>query len=260
MAEEPAVEPMETPPAEPAGEVKLDDEIDVDALMGELKALGKTTPESIKGMHEASQQSGNYANLVGDLRAEIDNLKASKGQPQPSQDDYNDPSSVDLGHLIDSRLKVGLKAGLEEFWSEKQENQSKAYQNMMADLSSVRSDKYYSRIKDVYDEHLKAPDIQVAINNGQTSYSREYLRVKDKYVDKLLEQSGRTIEQLTSKGVKPSPPHLESGSPSVPAPPETGERKDKIKKIVDTSTGSDGDLDKMLDVLLPKGDPIFNSE
>lgn len=256
MAEEPVVEPMETPPAEPAGEVKLEDEIDVDALMGELKALGKTTPESIQGMNAASQQAGNLANQVGTLRDEIESLKASKGQPPASQDDYNDPSSVDLGHLIDSKMQ----ANLESFWNKKQEIQGKAYQNMMADLSSVRSDKYYSRIKDVYDEHLKAPNIQVAINNGQTSYSKEYLRVKDKYVDKLLEQSGKTIEQLTSKGVKPSPPHIESGAPAAPVTPETEEKKAKIKKIVDNSTGSDGDLDAMLNEFLPKGDPIFNSE
>jgi hypothetical protein len=130
---------------------------------------------------------------------------------------------------------------------------------MMADLSSVRSDKYYSRIKEIYDEHLKAPNIQVAINNGQTSYSKEYLRVKDKYVEKLLEQSGRTIEQL-QKGAKPKPPHVESGSPSAPVVPETDERKAKIKKIVDNSSGSDDDLDKMIGEFLPKGDEILKFE
>lgn len=256
MAEEPNVEPMETPPTEPASEVKPDDEINVDALMDELKTLGKTTPESIQGMHTASQQSGNLANQVGELRGEIERLTANEGQPPVSQESYVDPSSVDLGRLIDSRLEDGL----EKFWTKKQEIQGKAYQNMMADLSSVRSDKYYLRIKDVYDEHLKTPDIQVAINNGQTSYSREYLRIKDRYVDKLLEQSGKTIEQLSGKGAKPTPPHVESGAPSAPVIPEADERKDKIKKISDNSTGSDDDIDRVLEVLLPKGDKFFEFE
>jgi hypothetical protein len=70
-----------------------------------------------------------------------------------------------------------------------------------------------------------------------------------------MKRAGKTIEQL-GKGVKPSAPHMESGSPSVPVTPESDEIKEKKKKIVDSATGSDDDIDKMLDLMLPEGDPI----
>jgi hypothetical protein len=251
MAEEPTTEPMATEPAAPKEPAK-EDEIDVDAIMAELKAVGKTTPESVQGMYTASKESGNLANMVGDLKAEIQSLKANRATPQVSQDPYaEEPSSVDLGHLIDSRLETGLN----KFWTKMQQSQNEAYQQSMQDLSTVQADKYYPHVKDIFDEHLRSPNVQMSISTGTSSYSKEYQRVKDKYTDKLLERAGKTIEQL-GKGVKPSAPHMESGSPSVPVTPESDEIKAKKKKIVDSATGSDDDIDKILDLMLPEGDPI----
>lgn len=254
MAEEPTTtEPMVTEPAKAEGAVKAD-EIDADALIAELEAVGKTTPESIRGMHTASQQSGNLANLVGDLKAEVQDLKTNRGTPQVSQDSYADESSsVDLGHLIDSRLEVGL----EKFMNKVQKSNAEAYQKSMQDLSEVQTDKYFPHVKDIFDEHMKSPNVQMSINAGTSTYSKEYQRVKDKYTEKLLERSNETIKQL--KGVKPSAPHMESGSQTTPVLPETDEKKAKMKKVSERSTGSDDDIDSMLDLVLPTGDGIFDT-
>ena len=250
MAEEPKVEPMATGPTELKGEVKKD-EIDVDALMSELTTLGKTTPESIKGMHTASKESGNLARMVGDLREEIQGLKASKSTPPASPDAYDDPSSVDLGALI--RKELGT------FWNEQQTAQNQAYQNTMQDLASVQGDEDYGIVKDVYEEHLKSPNVQMAINSGGSSYTKEYDRIVRRYYRGIAMRSKEALEQLTAKGAKVTPPHMESGSPSSPAVPESDEAKANLKKIAERSTGSDDDIDAMLNEFLPKGDTIFDT-
>ena len=250
MAEEPKVEPMATEPTEPKGEVKKD-EIDVDALMGELTTLGKTTPESIRGMHTASQEIGNLNKILGEVREENRQLKY-QNKPQPvSNDTYDEPSSVDLGALI--RRELGT------FWNEQQQSQNQAYQQTMQDLASVQGDEDYGIVKDVYEEHLKSPNVQMAINSGGSSYTKEYDRIVRRYYRGIAMRSKEALEQLTAKGAKVTPPHMESGSPSSPAVPVTDEAKAKLKKIAEQSTGSDDDIDAMLNEFLPKGDTIFDT-
>ena len=72
-------------------------------------------------------------------------------------------------------------------------------------------------------------------------------------------RSRNALEQLTAKGAKVQPPHVESGTPSEPATSVTDEKKEKIKKITDRATGTDDDIDAYLNTLLPEGDPIFDS-
>ena len=96
MAEEPTnQEPIVQEPTQKVDEPTTD-EIDVDALMGELNTIGKTTPESIKGMHTASKEAGNLARLLGEANKKIDNLQSQINQPQRSNTnyDYDEPKST----------------------------------------------------------------------------------------------------------------------------------------------------------------------
>ena len=129
----------------------------------------------------------------------------------------------------------------------------------MQDLASVQGDEDYSIVKGVYEEHLKSPNVQMTISSGTSTYTKEYDRIVRRYYRGIAMRSKDALEQLTAKGAKVTPPHMESGSPSSPAIPVTDEAKANLKKIAEQSTGSDDDLDKMIDTILPKGDTIFDT-
>lgn len=243
--EKPTIE--EEPKGTPPVEEKAD--IDVDAVMQELEAIGKTKPEEIRGMFTASQSTGKYANEIGSLRQEIERLKSESSQPRQTNydPDYSGEQGIDLEKVIYNT--VG------KFWNDQQQMNQKAYRYQMEEMNAINTDEDYPIVRDVWEEHTKTPNFNMRINSGQTSYQREYDKVVRAYYRGVAKRSKEALEFATKQG--PKPPHVESGSPPTPPREEGDDSRDKLRKIAAKATGTDEDVDKMIDAILPTGDAIY---
>ena len=104
--------------------------------------------------------------------------------------------------------------------------------------------------------------MQYAINTGQTSLGKEYRRFKDRYFTNLLSKVTENYKTLLGAGAKGAgnvtPPHVESSGSTNYVPPESiPDSRGQLKDLSSKSRGTDDDLDKMLKVLLPDGDPVL---
>ena len=86
------------------------------AMLETLKGLDVETPQDLQGMHKASQEVGQMANLLGDARQEIQNLKAELAQrdmmvpqtqhtPDYSQPNYEGTSPPAAGPIDEQTLE-----------------------------------------------------------------------------------------------------------------------------------------------------------
>jgi len=226
-------------------------QIDVDAVMKELEAIGKTKPEDVRNMHQASVQTGRYANEIGQLRQEIQRLRSEREVPQRRQDygEYDNQDPIDLSQVIRKEVKGVYQEIQQEQWD--------SYNRQMQQINKVRSNDYYDLVGDVFEKHIQNPDTQMRISSGQTTYEDEFHRVKDKYLITALQRSRDALGSL--KGGKKAAPHVESGaSPAPVKEPDEDNPKARARKVAAKSTGSDDDLDLMIDAMLPKGDPLLS--
>ncbi len=245
--------------AEPLGEVKPTIEepsVDVDAVLKELEAIGKTTPESVRNMHTASQQTGRYANEIGELRQEIERMRTEANVPRqaPPRNEFDAEyggESVDLGRLVDDRLH--------KFWGDIQKQQAETYQRQVAEMNDIYTDEDYELVKDVWDQYAKTPNFNVKLNTGNTTLKGEY----DKFVRSYFRQvalKSRDALVVATKGGKRTPPHIESGNQAPPSEEESGDKHKNVRKIAAKTQGSDADIDAMIGALLPKDDPILRRD
>lgn len=229
-------------------------EINVDAVMQELEAIGKTKPEEIRGMYQASQSTGRYANEIGELRQEIQRLRSERTAPQ--QPPYPEPEYGE-GPPID--LKKVVKESVGEFWQDIQRQNNEMYQRQMQEMNAIYADEDYPLVKQVWEEHTKTPNFNMRINSGQTSPQREYDKVVRSYYRAVAKRSKEALEVVSKKGGSVKPPHIEAGSPPSPDREEGDSPRDALRKIASKSAGQDADIDKMVETLLPEGDVIYRA-
>jgi hypothetical protein len=94
---------------------------------------------------------------------------------------------------------------------------------------------------------------------GKSTIRQEYDKFVLRYYKKVMQKTKDALLQQ-QKGVKKSPPHVESGTPPAPGREEGESRTEKARKIASNTKGSDDDIDAMIDALLPEGDPIYRTD
>ncbi len=220
-------------------------------LLAELKTMGVESPEDLQGMARASSEAGRLANMVGELRTEIAELKAQPIAPAPvPQNEYGEPS-VDLGALVEQ--------GVEKVLNKRMQAQAKASQQVMRELAEIKNDPDYPAVKEIWEKHTQRPDVQMKYNSGQTTISAEYDKVVRSTYRNLLKRSQGVIETFgQNPPVNVNPPHIETGQVAPPlAPGEEDEKQERIKKITKNRNGSDAELEALINAVLPGGDPIL---
>jgi len=210
-AEETPTLPEETPKEEEKPKTEVDE------LLAELEKVGITDAAKLQGTIRASKEAGNLANLVGELRSEIAEIKQAKPKPSTSDSDYLEPQDVDLRSLIREELM-----GVER---QKSEMQAKAQKRMLEQYQEIKGDKFYPQVKEIWNEKLKDPEFVFEIQSGSTDPLREYDKMVREYLVGIAQRSAETIKTL--QGGKPIAPHVESGSARIPSAPDV---KDENKK------------------------------
>jgi hypothetical protein len=229
-------------------------------LLAQLEKLGVKKPEQIQGMAVASEQAGKMANMLGDLRRQNEELKrilqenASRPRQQQQEDPYN-PQPVNIEDVVERA--VG------KFYQQQiLEPQQQAQAALARDFQEIQEDDHFSILGSQFEEYVKIPKNQYAIQTGQTSLAREYRRFKDRYFTQLLGKVTENYKSLLDSGARPpgvgAPPHMEtSGSGNYVPPDSKPDTREAMRNIASKSRGSDDDIDKLLSALLPDGDPIL---
>jgi hypothetical protein len=259
MTEELKPKTMESPtmPESPKGPVQEPMDIH-SSLIAELEKLGVQKPEQLQGMAVASEQSGKLANMLGEIRrenAELRRMLQDAAKPKPQQHDPYGTEPIDIESVVERA--VG------KFYENKiLKPQQEAQARFSAELDKVQSDDHFGVLGNQFEEYVKVPKVQYAISTGQTSLLDEYHRFKDRYFTNLLSQVTENYRKLLDSGAKGAgkmtPPHLESShSTNYASPESTPDVKGKLSDIKKKSRGTDDDIDAMLRVLLPDGDPVL---
>lgn len=228
------------------------------ALIAELEKLGVQKPEQLQGMAVASEQSGKLANMLGEIRRENAQLKhmlQEVAKPKAAQHDPYSPEPVNIEDVVERA--VG------KFYENRiLKPQQEAQMRFTQELEEVQTDDHFIVLGNQFEEYVKVPKVQYAINTGQTSLAKEYRRFKDRYFTNLLSKVTDNYRSLIESGAKGkgnvTPPHMESSGSTNYVPPEN--QPDTRGRMIDLSKksrGTDEDIDKMLKTLLPDGDPVL---
>ena len=265
-----ADQPTEEPTLEPSqegGTQEVSAEEQAKALLEELKGFGVENPDDLRGMAIASQQAGNLANQLGEARAEIAALnkkiealstQPAQTQPQTMMDEFGNPT-IDMNQIA---KKDDIKEVLRSFYQEEIiRPQQQATQEAMRQLAEIQRDEDFPMLQPVWEKHINNPNVQIALQTGQTSIQNEYNKVWKTFYRESLKRSKGVLEAFTSKGVKP--PHVESGNSQTGVPQSNQQGDTVTKKLNDMEkpesgwTGEDDQNDGLVRELQPADDPIF---
>lgn len=250
MTEQPTVK-------EPIGEPTRTSESASDDIAAKLKELKIDSSEKLENVARASSEAGRLANMVGELKTQneqlMNELRSSK---TPTQEyEYGEPS-VDL----EAAVRRGTRAEVMSILKEQQENQKKAQEAYYRDMSKVQGDKRYKALEEPWQKHMNNPNVQMRLQNGQTTIVDEYYKIKDAYIDILEDTYKNKVEKITQP---PSAPHMESGeTETVPIPKEDPHSKEELAKKVSPDkgwVGTDENIKDMFNSMFGKDDPFMKT-
>ena len=221
-----------------------------DQLKDMLKELNIKTPEELQGIKQASSEAGRLANMVGELRSEINELKSrpqETPQPQQQYDEYGNSDAVNLS----AEIKKGVRDVLTEFAQQSTQAQQRLQQRRNYEVQRIMNDRHYPLLSEIWTKHLQNPSVQQRL--VQKSIYDEYNDVRVEALDRLARNAGsKTAAQSTpTQGQVPHVEATQTGSPRVTEPDE---KANKLKTVQENWTGSDQDISSVLDAVLPPGD------
>ena len=233
MAEESgSTEPMgieeQVPEATDAG--ATESKVDIDGLISMLNDADVKTTEELEGKLVASQQVGNLAYQLGETRKE---LEALKKRPAPAQPAQLEPDMFESGNRGALDIETALEGAVEKGLSKREAIAQKMQREQMLTWSKIQSHPYYSKVKDIFQNRMQAPDMIAKIQSGETDTVSEYFNTVIDFQSGVIQKAAGTIKTWKTDGgdKAPATPQVESGEARVSA--QTPETKAKHQKMID---------------------------
>ena len=180
--------------------------------------------------------------MVGSLREELAELKSSR-QKAPETPVY-DEAGINIDEAISGAVKRALR--------EERDAAVKTQMARIREFQSLKTDNDYPIIGNKFERFMNTPDAHIAIQNGETPTSIYNKMVRMEYRNMLVQMKD-SVENRQGNPSKTIVPHMESNQTAPPRIEASEERKNKLNKIKESWSGTDSDLEKALDTLLPKG-------
>ena len=248
MADEEIQEPVQEPVAEPKNE-------ELENLLSSLEKLGVDSPQKLQNMHTAASQSGNLANMLGEIRRENEILRQQLSQKPTYQDPYAEPAAINMQE-IESVVERAIGRTIGNLTQKQMEAQA----NVLAEIQSIQSDDDFSVIGEQWDRVYKDPVTQAKILSGQTTPRSEYDKLVKNFYRKAIVTMRDALKQGKVSGVSTpgnsTIPHME-GQGSQPVnrlPNDKYNPREKLLEVHKKSTGTDEDIFSMFDAMIPDGD------
>ncbi len=232
------------PEGETATDVSGDQKTEIEKMIETLEAVNVTTDEDLQGKLQASQQTGNLANLLGETRTQVKQLQdtVANQQPQPSQtptDGFLDSFETPVqGITIDQLTDV-----LDKREAKQREVATQAQQYAVAQYNAITRDKHYPVVKQVWEAKMRDPIFANGVNTGRVNPITAY---QSTVIEFLAGVNANTLKTL--QGVIKTPGenedvtlHLEGGErgeePQPTFPGANPEPKDIQKYQDHVNTG-----------------------
>lgn len=233
-----ATETEATP--EPLTPEPAKDNTELQAMMTKLNEVGITSVEQLENKVTAASESGRLANMVGDLRKEIADLKTAKPAPQT---EYSE-DGIDIESTIGSAVKKAL--------GEERAEREKVQKVRVQEAQGIRADKNYPVVAEKFEKFMVTPQARGMLDSGYTPTRIFNDMVIGEYRNMAVTMK-TAIESTDGNPSKTLVPHMENDQTAPPRVTSAEEKKGKIKKVTENWTGGDEDIQKALDVLLPSG-------
>ena len=233
-------------PIEPTVEQPVTEEptLSAESLLEELNKIGIENPEQIQNMHFASQQAGRTGQLLGTEREKVAALERKVAELQ-NQSTYN---------YEEPDIKTVVKESIRDFYqTEILGPQQKSTEQYYQDMAVIQSDPDFKLAGPVFEQWKQRPDVMRALQSGQTTFLNEYNKCAREALRKLALDSRNFITKQTPSQTAP---HMESNSSaSQPMPSDNDEVNEKVKNLRKPENwgGSESDLRKLVDTVLPQG-------
>lgn len=250
---------------------------DLNELLSTLEAHNVTDTKSLDGKLKASQEAGQLANLLGEVRGEVNLLRQENEAlratalrtpaPNYNQDYGETMDNLHPGTQVD--FEVMLENAVEKVIGKQQRKTQQAQQQRLQSYEKASKHPMFATIKPILDQRLKDdPTLAMQLNAGKVDYHELYRDTVDEYNANLLARTHSTIKTLSGQDgtVTPDtqPPHMESGTPSPvntqnlvtegqQEPNEKGEIMKKAQEKVNTPGAQSGYLTENEEVDLVHG-------
>lgn len=255
-------EPMQTPETRPNSQPANND---AQEIMAMLEKMSVKTPKDLEGMATAAYQKGRLANEVGQLRSELKSrddqimrLVAEHNRRAQEQNDYYNAPGQNQGVNIQNLIRDTIRDYHHNEIIKPQMEARNQFQQVMA---RIRSDEHYDLVRDVFQAKLNDPDVQFSLNTGETNMLDLFKDTKLEYYQRFMSTIHDKFKGLAASGAVPAnvkAPHMESNQTTNYVPPGTKPNtREQLASIRDKSRGSNDDIDKMLSVFFPEGDPMM---
>ena len=240
-----------------------------EVLLGELDKLGIKSPERLHGMATASHEAGNLGNLLGTANARIVDLEQklttalATGPSATSEQEFfagSSENSVDLGGLMDNRIKTVMPGVIRSVVGELNQEASQAQNAQFEEYAKIQGDENYPIVGAIFEKHISNPNVQMLLRSGRATVKDEYVRTLLAHYKNIALRARDVIKGVKDKTqVGTKAPHMETGQTQVtPTPTGDEEKQEEGKKIMDNWEGTDADLDKLFKHMLPDTDPFLS--
>ena len=249
MTEQPTVK-------EPAGEPRRTSESASEDIAAKLKELQIDSTTKLENIARSSSEAGKLANMVGELKAQNEQLMNElRTRNKPQEYEYGEPS-IDLEQAV----RRGTRAEVMAILKEQQETQKKAQEAYYRDMGKIQGDKRFKALQDPWNRHINNPNVQMRLQSGETTIVDEYYKIKDAYIDILEETYSKKVDKITQPA---SVPHMESDeTQTVPIPKEDPRSREEMRKKVSPDkgwTGTDENIKDLFGSMFDKDDPFFKT-
>ena len=249
MAEEPNAVEGSAPPESDAvdGTPQLPEGLK--RLQGVLEAHNLTDADSVESLvgelGKYKQNFGNSQNEVGELRRQIKALQEAQAKQKPADDYYDEPKPINL--------KQEVQAAISELMMNYQQANVAGQQRYVAEIGRLQRMPNWNAVKPAFDQAMARPEIQQALQAGQTDMEKVYLYLNQGYLLDVAKGAQNAINQIPAgarRTLQPAPGNPGDGRVSQPLSNDD-ERRKNIEKAKQRLDGQG-----VLANLIPDGDPI----
>ena len=215
-----------------------------------------TNAEDVEGLvsdlNQFKKGYGDSQNEVGDLRRQVLQLsqqiqqQTQDHQQAMEQDPYTEPKPIDV--------RKEVYAAIGDYVGQLQQATTAGQQRYAQERAKLQTMPNWGKLQPQFDTALQRPEVQQAIQTGQTDMEKLYLYLNQSYLLNVAKGAQDAIQSIPGNArrtLEQAPPVQGDGRVAQP-PSDEAQRQEAIAKARDA-----GDAQTVLQNILPDGDPLL---
>jgi hypothetical protein len=219
----------------------------IDELRSFMEARDLKSPDDLTGyvenlgsVEQWQQKYGTSENKVGELRQELETLKAQIQQQAYSPEYGEQQTAVNIKDIVGQEIRGVL--------SEMQQQQQQSQLAYMTERTKLMKRPGWNEVQPHFDAAIQNPEIAMSLQNGTMTQADLYSRINERV---LMSKVNSFVNTIPEGAVKPAPPDGDTSARVQQPAPELEERTKRARAAVENR-----DPDALLKELIPDSDPI----